>query len=262
MSTTISTSPDYPTITLLMEEAAASQRRCSDMFPLVLVDETVAVGTTPERLETGMTIPRTIDDNNKEDYNTDDGNEKMVDSPDRVSPTCVITAWEDEDDTDLPKFQGAQQQQTQANEELLALREALEETQTRRARMQENLRQKRLRVQSLEKELAAATTEVAESRGTVKALETQQESLREGLLRLSVTRDTFKSRWKEQIQINKELHEQLAVEQARWRREEVRRAKEEQLLDLYRKLSKLTGYQQMGKEIRNLEAELAAWSTK
>ena len=254
---------DYPAITSLMEETTASERRRSEVLPHMLANASVGAGTTRESSRNGLNIPRTFNDH----HNNHD-NEKDVDSPDRVSPTCVVTAWEDEDDADLPQFQitqqqqQQQQQQTHSNEEIIALREALEDAQTRRMRMQENLRQKRMRVQSLEKELAAATTSAAESRTALRAMETQQESLREGLLRLSVTRDTFKSRWKEQIQVNKELHEQLAVERARWRREEVRRAKEEQLLDLYRKLSKVTGYQQMGKDIRHLEAELATWSTK
>ena len=251
---------NYPTITALTEETTASDRRCSLVLPHFFLNPTAPVGSSSETLESlekGITVPKTIDNN-------DDNEKDMDSSPNRVSPTCVVTAWEDEEDADLPEFQVAQQQQqqTQVNDDIIALREALEEAQTRRMRMQENLRQKRILVQSLEKELATAVAAAAESRATVTAMETHQESLRDGLVRLSVTRDAFKSRWKEQIQVNKELHEQLAVEQARWRREETRRAKEEQLLDLYRKLSKLTGYQQMGKEIRNLEAELAAWPTK
>lgn len=252
------TANEFPSIEEGTREAMKLERQC--VLPeLILHPETTNVSTEPigraEDKGFSTTIQGTIDSNSND---TDKGL-----SFSRVSPTCVVAEWEDEDDADnLPQFQVTQQQQQQVSDEIVALRQALEEAQSRRMRIQENLKQKRVRVQSLEKELATATVATAESRAMVKDLETQKASLRDGLARLSVSRDIFKSRWKDQIQVNKELHEQLAVEQARWRREEARQAKELQLLDLYRKLSKLTGYQQMGKDIRNLEAELAAWPAK
>lgn len=189
----------------------------------------------------------------------------------RVSPTCVVTAWEDEEEevgsTVIPTFTVTTTNSNEDREKVLlelealraevkSLRTEVQEAQSRKERMQENLRNKRSRILTLEKDLEKEQEASKDSREAVIRLQEEKECLRQGLVRLEARRDDFKGRWKTQIQTNKALHEQLAVDQARGRRELQRRAKEEELLELYRRLSHLTGYLQMGKEIRTLEGEL------
>ena len=79
-----------------------------------------------------------------------------------------------------------------------------------------------------------------------------------GLQVLSAKRDGLKQRWKDHVQINQTLHERVAQAEANVRRDARRRQQERSLLNLYRKLSHLTGYISFGREIRAMETELAA----
>ena len=197
----------------------------------------------------------------------------------RESPTCVVTTWTEHEEG-LARFDNhhhhsnnnnnkqceGKKQRTfplvnnnnndddddEMTRELRALRQALHDAESRRERLQDTVRAQRQRVTALQEELRTA-------RATVQRHRT---SLVTAVAQVSASRDAFRCRWKDQIAVNKTLHEALAVARAQCRRQEQCWTQQTTLLELYRKLSKLTGYQQLGKEIRIAEAEWAAALSK
>jgi hypothetical protein len=83
------------------------------------------------------------------------------------------------------------------------------------------------------------------------------QKLQAGLTTVCAVRDDLKQQLTVQRAITHEARQQAAQAAAAVRRDETMHRTKDALLDYYRKLSKLTGYQNMGKEIRNLENALA-----
>ena len=121
-------------------------------------------------------------------------------------------------------------------------------------------------VVSLRQQIATLQTQLDTARRDHKAmqvdLEADRHQFRAAIQRVAARRDTFKAQYQQQVAVNHALHEAVAVAGKATRQAQAVAERTQHLLQLYRKLSKLTGYQQLGKEIRAAEAALEGGGRK
>ena len=90
------------------------------------------------------------------------------------------------------------------------------------------------------------------------SLEAENGELRQGLYNVRAVRDDLRNKLRTRKDATKDAARAQAAMEAKLRRAQIDRGKERELLEHYRKLAGHTGYYKWGKQIRSLEAELAA----
>ena len=167
---------------------------------------------------------------------------------------------EDEDDDDDDAAARIEQLETtlhEARRELVRLQKAEEAAVSQRSKTLGNLKKKRTELAQALSETKKLQEQLHESSQQQRQLEDETASLKLGLSKLALTKDTIKLKLKTKDELLKESCKEKEALKGQLQQLAHYHSLERELLEHYRKLARHTGYHRWGKPIRHLEHQLA-----
>lgn len=138
------------------------------------------------------------------------------------------------------------------------LQEELTKLQEQRAKTLQNLRSKKQLLEETQRAHQATQQQLQQLQTQLTSLQTENAKLRQGLGKVKAVRDELRGKLAFHKELVKETKAECLQLRKDWADEQAIRVLEQDLLNLYRKLSLDTGYVKWGKPIRKLESDLAA----
>ena len=164
---------------------------------------------------------------------------------------------DDDEDDAAARIETLETTLHEARRELVRLQKAEEAAVSQRSKTLGNLKKKRTELAQALSETKKLQEQLHESSQQQRQLEDETASLKLGLSKLALTKDTIKLKLKTKDELLKESWKEKEALKGQLQQLAHYHSLERELLEHYRKLARHTGYHRWGKPIRQLEHQLA-----